>query len=245
LAISDYTKAIELNPDHVKAYVNRGVTYGDTGKVSLAIGDLNRAVELERDNVVAYNNLGNVYGNDGDFDAAIGNYSKAIELSPNEPIYYHNRGLAYFSNNKFNQAREDYTKVLKLDPDYAPAYYNRAMAWLCQQEWKKAEANLTLAAEKGIDITAVFGKAYQGVAGFEKKTNFKLPRDIVAMLEQQEEQVSPMEENPFEFQSKKETYSFEGLKAMSPQQPEQTSTPSILISLLQPPSQASPSLFAG
>ena len=171
---------------------------------------------------------------------------RAIELSPDELIFYHNRGLAYFSNDKFSRAREDYTKALKLNPDYAPAYYNRAMAWLREQRWDKAEASLTDAADKGIDITAVFGKDYQGVEGFEEKTGFKLPRNIASMLREKREQIytSPIEKNPSEFQSGMELYSLEAFAAMSPQQAEQPQTPSIPTNLLQPPSQTSPNLFA-
>ena len=190
---------------------------------------------MQRDNAAAYNNLGNVYGNDGDFDAAIKNYSKAIELSPDELIFYHKRGLAYFNNNEFSRARGDYTKVLKLDPDYAPAYYNRAMAWLREKRWEKARSNLKIAADKGMDITAVFVNDYQSIEGFEKETAVKLPRDINAILMPQEKrfQTKPMEESPFQPPSGIDPRPFKNISEILPERDKSQSISSMPINLPQ------------
>ena len=79
-----------------------------------------------------------------------------------------------------------------------------------------------------------------------KRLAFKLPKDIAVMLREKRQQIytSPIEKNLSEFQSGMKQYSFESFAAMSPQQAEQTSTPSVPINLLQPPSQTSPNLFA-
>jgi tetratricopeptide (TPR) repeat protein len=45
-AISDYTKAIELNPKLDFAYSNRGNAYKDKGQFDEAITDYSRAIEL-------------------------------------------------------------------------------------------------------------------------------------------------------------------------------------------------------
>ena len=166
---------------------------------------------------------------------AIANYSKAINQDPNEAIFYHNRGLAYFSNDKFGRALKDYTKVLRLDPDYAPAYYNRIKVRLHQQEWEKVRASLKIATDKGIDITAVFRNDYQSVAGFEKKADVKLPKDIAAMLSLQEEklQTKPMEESPFQPPSGIDPRPFKNISAMLPEQKDNPSISSMLINLPQ------------
>ena len=46
-AISDYTKAIELNPKDAEAYYNRGVAYATLGKPEEAKKDLLKVVELD------------------------------------------------------------------------------------------------------------------------------------------------------------------------------------------------------
>ncbi len=45
-AISDYTKAIGINPRHVQAYINRGIGYAKKGQGDMACSDLQRACEL-------------------------------------------------------------------------------------------------------------------------------------------------------------------------------------------------------
>ncbi|MDR2491690.1 MAG: zinc-ribbon domain-containing protein, partial [Spirochaetaceae bacterium] len=52
-AIAEYTKAIELDPDNVAAYVRRGEAYycrDDDGDDNRAIADYTRAIKLDPDN---------------------------------------------------------------------------------------------------------------------------------------------------------------------------------------------------
>jgi tetratricopeptide (TPR) repeat protein len=45
-AISDYTKAIELNPKHADTYYSRGLAYNKMGQYDKAISDYTKAIEL-------------------------------------------------------------------------------------------------------------------------------------------------------------------------------------------------------
>ncbi|MFM7794367.1 MAG: tetratricopeptide repeat protein, partial [Microcystis panniformis] len=45
LALDDYNKAIELNPNHAGAYYNRGLLYSDQKKYDLALSDYDKAIE--------------------------------------------------------------------------------------------------------------------------------------------------------------------------------------------------------
>ena len=46
-AISNYSKAIKINPKFVKAYNNRGIAYTWKKQFDLAIADFNKAIELD------------------------------------------------------------------------------------------------------------------------------------------------------------------------------------------------------
>ena len=48
-AISDYTKALEINPRDALAYYNRGILHLNVGRADLAIADFNKVIELSDD----------------------------------------------------------------------------------------------------------------------------------------------------------------------------------------------------
>jgi len=56
-AISDFNKAIEINPRYEKAYNNRGIVYRLEGQYDQAISDFNKAIEINPTDAQAYNNL--------------------------------------------------------------------------------------------------------------------------------------------------------------------------------------------
>ncbi|WP_044034478.1 tetratricopeptide repeat protein, partial [Microcystis aeruginosa] len=58
LALSDYSKAIELNPNFAEAYNNRGVLYSYQQKYELALADFNKAIEINPNSADAYYNRG-------------------------------------------------------------------------------------------------------------------------------------------------------------------------------------------
>ncbi len=60
-AISDYNKALEINPRFAKAYNNRGLAYKKKGKYDQAISDYNKALEINPRYADAYLHRGIVY----------------------------------------------------------------------------------------------------------------------------------------------------------------------------------------
>jgi tetratricopeptide (TPR) repeat protein len=45
-AISDFTKALEINPRLAEAYYNRGIVYSEKGQLDQAISDFTKALEI-------------------------------------------------------------------------------------------------------------------------------------------------------------------------------------------------------
>ncbi len=60
-AISDYTKAIEINPRFAMAYRTRGTAYLRKRQYDQAISDYTKAIEINPRYVDAYNNRGFIY----------------------------------------------------------------------------------------------------------------------------------------------------------------------------------------
>jgi tetratricopeptide (TPR) repeat protein len=89
-AISNYNKALEINPRLAEAYESRGIAYGKKGQCNQAISDYTKALEINPRDVWAYNNRGFAYGERGQYDEAISDYNKALEINPSDPLAYNN-----------------------------------------------------------------------------------------------------------------------------------------------------------
>jgi len=161
MAITCYTKAIELAPELAILYVYRSRVYYDKSRIGSekdnkekqlkrTIKDCKQAIELAPKLADAYNMLGNAYAEQGKFEKAIKNFSKVIDLKPSEPRYYCNRGETF----------------------------------LHLQKWDKARKDLNFAKANRFDISASFQKDYANAEDFEKDVKIKLPKDIKELLDQ-------------------------------------------------------------
>lgn len=170
-AISDYTKAIELNPKDAVAYNSRGITYKKLGQYTQAISDYTKAIELNSKYAMAYNNRGNAYYYLGQYTQAISDFTKAIELNPEDAEAYCNRGLVYKKLDQYTKAISDYTKAIELNPKYALAYYNRGFAYGKLDQYTKAISDFTRAIELNPKLALAYnyrGLAYASLGKFEE-----------------------------------------------------------------------------
>ena len=107
LAFSELTKAVEIDPMLVHAYVIRGMAYNDKDKFDLAIADFTRVIEIKPTDAHAYVSRGMAYGNKGEYDPAVADYSKAIEIDPTIADAYSLRARAYTYKGEYDKAWKD------------------------------------------------------------------------------------------------------------------------------------------
>jgi len=103
-AISDLTKAIEIDPGYADAYTNRGRIYAQQGGFKPALNDFNKAIEVGPNSVVAYSNRGIIYAYYGHFNEAIFNFAQAIKIDPTYGESYWNLAIAYYHLRKYDMA---------------------------------------------------------------------------------------------------------------------------------------------
>lgn len=85
-AITDYNKAVELNPKEPDIYFSRGLAYFNKQSYTPAIADFDKVIELDPKEAMAYFKRGNALEKTGNFEKALADYQKAVELDPdNEP----------------------------------------------------------------------------------------------------------------------------------------------------------------
>jgi tetratricopeptide (TPR) repeat protein len=149
-AITECSKAIEINPRYAKAYNNRGIAYYYKGQYDRAIQDYSKAIEINPMYAEAYMNQGTAYYHKGKYDRAIQDYSKAIEINPRDAEAYMNRGIAYYHKGQYDRAMQDYNKAIEINLWYASAYYNRGVVYLMKLgDKKKGCSDWELACELG------------------------------------------------------------------------------------------------
>ncbi len=82
LAVADYGKAIELDPQYAKAYNNRGNAYATLGEEESALEDYSKALELDRNLHLVYFNRGLLHYRVGDHEQAIADLEMYLQLVP-------------------------------------------------------------------------------------------------------------------------------------------------------------------
>ncbi len=156
LAVNEYTKTIELDPDFVEAYYNRGTLYQDQGKFNLAKVDFDRAIELNPNFARAFHNRGILYISQGIFNLAEADFNQAIEINPNFTRAYISRGKIYRSQGNLDLAEVDYNRAIELNSDYEDVYVSRGILYLLQGQLNLAETDFTHA----ITINPNYAEAY-------------------------------------------------------------------------------------
>ena len=145
LAIENFTRAIELNPQYTRAYNNQGIAYGTKGEHDLAIENFTRAIELNIQFAEAYNGRGVAYGDKSEHDLAIDNFNRAIELNPRYAEAYNGRGVAYANKGEYDLAIADFDAALLINPREDHAYCNRGIAYRHKGEHDLAIADFDAA----------------------------------------------------------------------------------------------------
>lgn len=122
-AISEYTKAIEIDPDFAEAFYARGFAYahgqGDYGK---AISDFTKAIVLAPTAEV-YIGRGAAYRQQGEIDRAIADFTTATQMDPGDGTAHYHRAAAYSSRKEYDKAWEDIQEAKSLGYEVDPEFW--------------------------------------------------------------------------------------------------------------------------
>lgn len=124
MALDKYDKAIELVPNYVGAYINRGDLKFRNGDKIGAIRDFDKSIELNPEYIDAYLFRGYV-NSKSDANSALLDYNRAIEIDPEYTDAYYYRGNLESDLGDYYKALRDYDKAIELAPDNAKVYFHR------------------------------------------------------------------------------------------------------------------------
>jgi tetratricopeptide (TPR) repeat protein len=147
-ALTDFNRALELQPINPEYLAERGDTYTNLRNYDRALADYNKAIELNPlkprfliDRGVAYMSL-------KDYVRAMPDFDRAIEIDPRSAIAFNNRART-FALGKADHARAvaDLDRAIEINPRYALALENRGLSHLELKDLPKALADFNRALE--------------------------------------------------------------------------------------------------
>ncbi|MFP4460157.1 MAG: tetratricopeptide repeat protein [Candidatus Zixiibacteriota bacterium] len=126
-ALENINKSIQLKPQNIDLYNQRGLIYQRVDRYEEALQDFNYAIKLQPDFGACYNNRAILYSYLGDHEKAMQDYDKAISINPNMASLYNNRAVEHFKIKDTKGAFEDLEKCIEKDPEHGNAITNRGL----------------------------------------------------------------------------------------------------------------------
>ena len=155
-AIEEFNRAIELDPDHVMAHVNRGNAQLQLRRFEEAIRDYDQVIKVAPEVPFVHLNRGNARQELGDIEGAIRDFTKSLDLDPKYALAWYNRGNARRLQGEFAAAVLDYDRAIELDSTFALAWSNRGLARYKLRKFKESIADQ----DRAIDLDPAYAKAF-------------------------------------------------------------------------------------
>lgn len=168
--ITDYSKAIELNPKYIAAFMLRASCKERIKDYEDSILDATKAIELDSNNAFMYMLRGNTKSLMSNYEEAIEDYSKAIKLEKDDGLwqdYYEYRGIAKMNLQNYREAIEDFTKAIEFDSKKLPLYTNRGLSKYKLKDYQGAIIDYSKAIELNSKVASSF--YYRGESKNNKK----------------------------------------------------------------------------
>ena len=124
-AITEFTKAIQLSPNHIDSYSKRAEAYA-------SIGDNNKAA-------ADYIRLGEIYKFKKQNSRAITQFSSALKYSKNSIAALVGRAGARMDKGEYRSALFDYSSAIDIDNQFYPAQFGAGIAKYNLGDNKNAE----------------------------------------------------------------------------------------------------------
>ena len=148
-AISEYRKAIALNPNSPIIYNRLGVAHSELKQYDTALDAYRKALALSPMTAEPHYNIGLVHLKQGDLLHALEAFKRAIAIDTEWGDAYTGLGEVYLKQGDFGQAVRAYKKATRLNPNGNPnAVLGLGKVYARQERWDDA----TTAVEKAIEI---------------------------------------------------------------------------------------------
>ena len=188
-----YNQAIELYPDFLEAYNNRGILKSKMGDYAGAIADYDKAINLNANDAELYANRGVVKYNMGDKEGALEDFCKALEIKPDFANAYNNRAFTLLALGKYEKALRDVNVAIEKAPQNHCYYDTRGQIYMAMDRNEDALIDINHALSLNanyIDALKSRSKCYRKLAEAEQDSAKKA--DLIAKAEADEKKVGSL-----------------------------------------------------
>jgi tetratricopeptide (TPR) repeat protein len=143
----EYTKALKIDPESVRANFGIGTLYMEMGEVSKAKDIFSKLSQIEaifeEENKHLFNEFGIELRKAKMQEEALANYQKAITISPRDEHLYFNVARLYYDKMEWDNAIEWLEKALEINPNFIETEKLKSLILK-----EKNEEGITLEAKK-------------------------------------------------------------------------------------------------
>ena len=137
-ALANFDRALNLQPDHYKAWFGQGMALGNLERHKDALRSFDEALGLEPNASFGWHNRAIALGKLGRCLEALNSFDRAIEFNPCAASIWHNRGLLLIDMGLYYKAILSFDRSLSLQSDAHWTWYNRGNALLELQLYYQA-----------------------------------------------------------------------------------------------------------
>ncbi|MFC2149444.1 tetratricopeptide repeat protein [Candidatus Auribacterota bacterium] len=121
-AVTEFKKALEVEPFFAEAVFNLGVIYQNRGDSDSALAEYEKAISIDQNDAEIFRNIGLLYIKRKDYDAAVKYFYEALFLDPedNDTRYYLADTLRLAG--RYDESLKEVSELIDRDPDGPEPY---------------------------------------------------------------------------------------------------------------------------
>jgi Flp pilus assembly protein TadD len=160
LAEREFSRVLDISPDHPRAYFNLGLVALRRGRYDDADVLLRKSISLDPQYSKAYQALGQAAFQRGSPATAVWAFQQVVTLNPHDAKAYAQLGFLAHQAGRDAEAEAWYRRALQYDPGNVEALNNVGVLYMKQEEWAKALDQFSAALARAPDyVEAAYNRA--------------------------------------------------------------------------------------